>query len=504
MSIPSENFSTQKQLARGVAVNLTGKAFGRSAFIVGQILLARVLGPNQFGVYGIGWNILRIASIISAIGIDSGIVHFAARYWEEDKKRYSSNVVSAIMAVVLFSSFIAVLIWVFSGHISGFFNKIQLKEILPWFVISLPAFSGAKVIASATRATKDMKNANLIEEVIQPVVNVVLIGIVILAGGQLLGFVMAASVSIIISFCAALVILFTGYLALAVDWKDVFDNLRPLIDYSLPVAIPTLFGSLVILTDRIFIGYFLPEYETGVYQSVSLISVLFVALLSSFKTMVAPMVAGYFHAGRTEELKRVLRDSTRWVSYISLPIMLVLIAAPKTFLEAFFGSDYLLGTQALVILTFSQFINIGKGPVDQLLIMTGRQKVWFRITILAFGLNILANWILIPRLGLSGAAIANIITFSTMAIGGLLGTRIEFGFLPYDKYWLRSILIFFGLGAILAITEPCLSMPVFWQLIFVSGLAAGLYYCALVIVGIKSDDQTLIGNMWKSIFSGKL
>jgi O-antigen/teichoic acid export membrane protein len=500
---PSDRISVQKQLARGVAVNLSGKVFGRSAFVVGQILLARALGPNLFGVYGIGWNILRIASIISAIGVDSGLVHFAAHYWEKDKRKYSSHVIAAILIVVLLSSLIAVLIWSFSGLISGFFNKSQLENILPWFVISLPALSGAKVIASATRASKDMKSANLIEEVIQPSANIVLIVLAVLLGSHLAGYVIAASASIIIGFCAGLIILFTGYLVKTVSWTEVISQLRPLVAYSLPVAIPTLFGSLVILSDRMFVGYYLPEYETGVYQSVSLISVLFVALLSAYKTMVAPMIASYFHAGSMDDLRRIMRASTRWAAYMGFPIMLVFIVVPDAFLEVFFGPEYLLGTQALVVLTISQLINIGKGPIDQLLIMTGRQKIWFKITILAFGLNIMANWFFIPRIGLSGAAVANVITFLTMTIGGLVVSKLEFGFLPYDGYWVRGFLIFCVLGVVLAIIETNLQITVFWKLAVISLISFGLYIGALYFLGLDGDDRALIENLKASILPNK-
>ena len=491
------------RLAKGVFVNLFGKTFGRLAFIIGQVILARILGPDQFGIYGIGWNILRIASIISAVGIDSGVIHFAARDWEKDKKQYTSVVISALVTVLLFSGFLTIIIITLSNRISDFFSKPQLSDILFWFGISLPALVGAKVIASATRATKDMINANLIEEIFQPAANLLFIGFAFLIGVQLRGFVIATSASIFFGFLAGIIIILTGYIIRSVNWNEVFKQFRPLIEYSLPVAIPTLFSTLIILIDRMFIGYYLPEYETGVYQSVSLISVLFVALLSAFKSMAAPMVASYYHAGKMKDLRTTIQASTRWVAYIGFPLMMVLIVIPGTFLNLFFGPAYLMGAQVLVVLTCSQLINIGKGPIDQLLIMTGRQRIWLRITVLAFGLNIITNWLLVPRLGLMGAAISNIITFSTLTIGGLMTVKTEFGFLPFDRSWIRSIMTFCLLVAILTLINPIIALSDFWRLIVVSIISAGLFFGTLILYGLERDDLALIDNLKSFLLSKK-
>ena len=198
-----------------------------------------------------------------------------------------------------------------------------------------------------------------------------------------------------------------------------------------------------------------------------------------------------------------IQASTRWVAYIGFPLMMVLIVIPGPFLNLFFGPAYLMGAQVLVVLTCSQLINIGKGPIDQLLIMTGRQRIWLRITVLAFGLNIITNWLLIPKLGLMGAAISNIITFSTLTIGGLLAVNTEFGFLPFDRSWIRSIIIFCLLVAILTLINPIIAIHDFWRLIVMSVFSAGLFFGTLVLFGLERDDLTLIDNLKSSFLARK-
>jgi len=482
----------QMKLAQGVFVNLSGKAFGRSAHIVGQVILARLVGPFNFGLYGIGWNILRIAGILAVLGLDSGVIHFASRYWRKDKEKFSETIVSALLSVMVFGSFAGIVIFLLAYDIGLFFNKPQLGLVLRWFSIAFPVLAGVRVIASSTRATMDMRYANLIEEIVQPGTNLLLIGLVFILGGELTGYVAASSTSIILSFIAGIIILKAVYKVKAVQWVKIWDLQKTLITYSLPIALPAIFGTLIILIDRIFVGYFLPEFETGIYQSVSLISVLFIAILSSFKSMVAPMIAECFHLNNLKELELTMRTSTRWVFNLCLPLFLIILVAPEAFMTTLFGEAYLIGSQTLLILTLAQLINVGKGPIDQLLIMTGNQKVWFKITFTAFIGNIAANWIFIPIYGLTGAAFANAITFAGLSAGGLYFSSRRLGFLPFDRYWVRSLLAAIVTATILITAKLVFHISAGLELLAVIILSVSLFYGFLVWAGLSEDDKSIL------------
>lgn len=492
MPARTDQSKNQIKLAQGVIVNLSGKAFGRSAHVAGQMILARLVGPIDFGLYGIGWNIMRIAGILAVLGLDSGVIHFASRYWGKDKRKFSETIVSALLVVLMFGSIAGIVIFVLAHDIGLFFNKPQLGLILRWFSIAFPALAGAKVIASATRATMDMRYANLIEEIVQPGTNLLLIGLVFILGGQLTGYVAASSVSIILSFIAGIIILNAVYKVKQIPWSNILDQQAALIKYSLPIAVPTIFGTLIILIDRIFVGYFLPEFETGIYQSVSLISVLFIAILSSFKSMVAPMISDSFHQNNLKELKLTMRTSTRWVFNLCLPLFLIILAVPEAFMTTLFGEAYLIGSQTLVILTLAQLINIGKGPIDQLLIMTGNQRVWFKITFIAFIVNIAANWILIPIYGLTGAAVANVITFAGLAAGGLYFSNKCLGFLPFDQFWVRSLLITIVTAAALIAIKLTFQISAGLELMVAAIVSVLLFYGFLLWAGLSEDDRVLL------------
>ena len=490
--VQNEREESQVKLAKGVLVNLFGKAFGRGSHVAGQLILARLLGPFFFGLYGIGWNILRISGILFTLGLDSGVVHFGSKYYKKDRERFSAVILGALFAVFIIGSLAGLAIYLFSSEISQFFNKPELGSILRWFSLAFPALAGARVLASSTRVSKDMMFANLIEEVIQPGSSLLFIGLAYLMGGGILRYVAANSASIILSLFAGIWIVVLRYLVKTISWGELWTNFKELIKYSLPIAIPTVFGSLVILVDRMFVGYFLPEYETGIYQSVSLISVLFVAVLSSFKTIVAPMIAEYYHQENHQGLQRVIKTSTRWAFNICFPVILIILSSPKSFMVSLFGISFLMGADTLLILTVAQLINISKGPIDQLLVMTGNQNIWLKITLISFAVNVAANWLLIPVYGLMGAAYASGLTFICLAVGGLFFSGKKLGFLPYDQYSLRSVIFsILTAAAVFCIKRITIVNP-FTELILVAVCSLGIYFCLVGWFGLNDDDKVVI------------
>ena len=84
---------------------------------------------------------------------------------------------------------------------------------------------------------------------------------------------------------------------------------------------------------------------------------------------------------------------------------MVIIGAP--FIMGLFGDEFVSGSLPLIILAIGQFINAATGPVNNVLIMTGRQKLNRNIMVGATIVAVILDLILIPRFGAVGAACVN-------------------------------------------------------------------------------------------------
>ena len=74
-----------------------------------------------------------------------------------------------------------------------------------------------------------------------------------------------------------------------------------------------------------------------------------------------------------------------------------------------FGEEFKTGTLALMFLTTGQFVNAASGSVALILGMTGKEKFASYVILIATIINFMLNFVLIPKLGINGAAVASMV-----------------------------------------------------------------------------------------------
>ena len=271
------------------------------------------------------------------------------------------------------------------------------------------------------------------------------------------------------------------------------DQSRDLLRYSLPAAFATMFGSMILLTDRIFVGVFLSEEDTGVYQAISLFSVLFVTILVSINLIAAPMVARYFAANQHQELKKLYSISTKWVLHLCFPFLILIWVFPQSVIGSIYRESYVVGATTLVILAMAQLLNVLSGPVDQVLIMTGNQKDMLRITATVFVSNVIVNIVLVPIWGLNGAAVATLIAFGSISSAGLYFVWRRIRVWPYDRsIW--KVGAASGLAILVAVLLRGQAISQGLLGLILSGLGiAGVYFGVIFVLGLDKEEKELLG-----------
>ncbi len=482
-------------LVYGMGVNVTGSVFGRTAHFLSQLLAARTLGPFAFGIYAIGWNYLRTMGVIATLSLDSGVIHYGTQFRKNSREKMSEVISGSLMITCASGLLLGLLTYSFSSQISWLINKPGLEVPLRWFGLALPLLAGTKVAASATRISLKMVAANFVEEFVQPVMNLILIGLLLVLNGGLSLYALAALVSFGGSFAAALVYLRREFLEKGSQLGSMLSAGWEVLVYSIPISVPVLLGTVMLMMDRLFVGYFLSEEAAGIYQTIALTSAVFISLLSAVKTIVAPMSADYFHQHQLEELEALVQTSTRWVLNLCFPVILVILVSPEIFLEVVFGESYRAGGLVLVIIILGQLLNLSKGAVDQVLVMTNHQKSWMGVTTLVFILSAALFLIFIPRLGILGAAVGNFLLYSGLFLGAgiLLETRLKIRMLG------SSIIKSFAAAgitlAMMLLTQRAFALPDIWMLIVQFAGSCTLFLVLLYLMGLSEADKQTIRDI---------
>lgn len=158
-------------------------------------------------------------------------------------------------------------------------------------------------------------------------------------------------------------------------------------------------------TDIIMLGFFADEASVGVYDIAAKLSEILKILLVVVNLSLSPLIAQWHIQNKKQQLQQTITRSIRIVFWVSLPLAIIYVLFGTNILQTW-GSEFTAAYPCLLILGAAQLVNIGTGSVANILNMTGLEQWVFRAGILSTLLNILLNLLLVPQIGITGAAIA--------------------------------------------------------------------------------------------------
>lgn len=127
--------------------------------------------------------------------------------------------------------------------------------------------------------------------------------------------------------------------------------------------------------------------------------------IKGIQQMVGPQVARLLGQDRRAAALTTLRTATCWNVTIAWPVYLAGIAVPELVLRVF-GSGYAEGVDVFVVLALAMLVGTGAGPVDIVLLMTGRSVASLLNNLAALATNLVLLLVLVPSYGALGAAVA--------------------------------------------------------------------------------------------------
>lgn len=174
---------------------------------------------------------------------------------------------------------------------------------------------------------------------------------------------------------------------------------------SYPMALNTMTFFLLQSVGVILLGKF-GSFETVAYYDTA----VRVATLTSLGVMsvniaIAPKLAEDYNKGNFQDLRKTYKSALKLMFGLSVPAILFLVFFAE-FTLGLFGEEYKSAKSALYILVVAQFLITFMGISGTYMNMTGKQKVLHRLLILACFLNVVLNYLLVPKLGMNGSALA--------------------------------------------------------------------------------------------------
>lgn len=375
------------------------------------IILARVLGPESYGVYAWAYALVTVLAIPARLGLSQLLVREISAYQLKEKWSLLRGLLTRANQIVLVSS--ALLAGVAVAAMFVFADRLSSVEAvtLGWGLALLPLMALGELRGAALRGLRRVVLGQLPDLVLRPGFLVLFVGAAALMVELSSGTAMAlhsAAAGLAFVIGAALLLHF-----LPDDVKSVepeFET-REWISSAVPLGLVSGMHVINSRADIVLLGFMGPSEEVGFYQVAVKAAMLVTFALSALNMVIAPYISRLYSDEEFEQLQKLLTASARGVLWAALPVATVLIVFGDWILEFVFGVEYVAGHVPLIVLCVGKLINVGGGSVATLMNMTGNERDTAVGMTAAAGLNIVLNIVLIPYWGMTGAAVATVVTF---------------------------------------------------------------------------------------------
>ena len=469
--------SSLREITKGSAIIFIGTAVAMGLGFFSNIFLVRILTQEQRGLFSLGNVILSFVRIFSFLGLTAGIPRFIGFY--EDQEKIKGIMTTGMIVSLISSIILGITIFVFSDSIALFFNEPKLSILLKYLSIALPFVSELNIMITIFQGHGRADIRAIFGNILRSILYLTGLSIVLYITRQKISFGLSSLeltfIILLFSFILPSIILFF-YTIQKLDFSNPDLSIwKKLLKHSIPLSLSGILSILMLRTDILFLGYFLPGKQVGLYGggAVPLARILPV-FLSSFGFLYTPIVSNLFSKDLNKEMKRVYQVVTKWISSLTLPGFLILILFPKIVIGTIFGSEYLPASNSLRILSIGFFVHAILGPNGASLNVIGKSKFIMYSNFIATIGNMTLNMILIPKIGILGAAIATSSSYIISNIIISLKLYKDIKLQPFTKNYLKPFLLsvgvailFYRLVDFMFVKTPEFLLP-FLFLIFVS------------------------------------
>jgi O-antigen/teichoic acid export membrane protein len=375
------------------------------------IVVTRGLGALGAGVFFQSVALFSVLASLCELGAPAGLVRTIPRFRALGRSgEIRGTVRVALWPVVAVSTAVATVLFILAPQVGDLLGLSSTTGTTAVRVVApaLPLAAASAVALAGTRGFGAMIPYVALENIVKPGLRPLLVGVVVALGLGAAAALAAWALPAGLILTPAIVILAnqirrtTPAISAAGSFKALAAEFWR---FAAPRGLASIFHVAIVWIDVLLIGSLRSTEEAGVYAAVGRLVVLGVFAIEGVRLAIAPQISRAL-ATRDEVGARLLyRTGTWWLVAASWPLYLTLaIFAPVVL--GIFGPRFDQGATALMIVSLTMLVGVGTGNVTVVLLMGGRSGWNLLNTAAALVVNLVLNILLIPKLGMTGAAMA--------------------------------------------------------------------------------------------------
>jgi len=466
-----------------------------------RFLLARNLTVEEFGLFYAAFAFLGLFGIFKSFGFDKALIKFIPEFEHEGKNQLIKSSIIYVSAILLITnSIIIIAVYLLSNFLAvHFFNNSLASSVLRLMAIAFFIDSFVQILKFSFQGFRKMTYFSGID----------LIRMLIILGIILIGLELNYGIkSAIYAYIITPIVLIMIFSPILVKWvfPDFFKSkftlekklLKRISKYSIFVLSISIGGFILGYTDIIILTYFSGLTAVALY-SIALPTVrVLIYFARGITGIFIPLTADLWVKGKKELLKSGVEELYKYSIIILVPAVIILFSFADLIINILFGKNYVAAATPMRILSIGMIFHIIYSINVDFFAGIGHPEIFSKIIYSAAIFNLIGNLILIPIMGINGAAITTVASYLIMMIYGMVRIRkfIDINF-PWMA-WIKTLLTGLIFVSFIGFLKRLLDLNA-WIETTIIIIISGLIYIGLLFVMRIIDTEEII-KIYKRIF----
>lgn len=410
-----------RALARGSALTLGGAVVSTVVGFGLVLFLTRTVDQATAGTFFAVTAAFIMLLAVAGLGTDTGLARFVLR-----QEGGAGAAVPTLLRVAVIPVLVVACLLALALTVSG-----SALQPLAW---ALPIAAVSDFALAATRAYSVFGPTVAADRIARPTAQAVLVaGAVALGGGSALlaaAWGGAYGVSAVLGIRALRKVLARSGAATG-PAPTASAVRRDFWSFTWPRAVARISQVAIQKADVVLVALLLTPADAALYMVATRFVVFGQLASQAVSLVVQPRFTAILVGDDRTALRRVFTVATCWSVLLAWPVYLLVAVAPTGYL-GWFGDAYT-GRDAVwvaVLMATSMLFAVASGPVDTLLLMAGRSGLSLANSLLALAVDVSLCLLLVPRIGIAGAALAWGIAVALRCLLGAIQVHAELDLLP--------------------------------------------------------------------------
>ena len=450
---PIKHDATQKQL-RGSSLLLIGRFLSLGINFATQVLMVRYLSKADFGAWSYALSVITLFQAFACLGLDRSISRFVPIYHEKrEYEKLFGTIALALSTIAITAVFSIVAVRLSPELIARMIDdKNEPVFLLLVLIFMVPVAALDNILVGLFAAFAKPSAIFFRKHLLGPSLKLAVVLLLIHLQTSVLflayGYLVASGLGVLIYSWVLVSLLREQGLFQRFRLGKITIPANEIFAFTLPLLTSELVVTLMHTADALLLGYYHGISDVASYRVILPASNFNHMVMTSFSLLYTPLAARLFAKKDYLGINELYWRTAIWMGVLTFPLFALTFSMAKPVTLFLYGERYAQSYVFLQLLSLGYYFNVAMGFNGLTLKVLGKVRYVVIINFTAVAVNVLLDFLLIPRFGALGAAIATSGAMISHNILKQTGLRLASGISIFDWQYLNHylLIVFSALG----------------------------------------------------------